>query len=49
MLAAFVTGTLAIPFGKPLLARLGITDPPTRGIALGGTAHAGLCYRWYGC
>ena len=41
MLGAFVTGLLGIPFGKPLLARLGVVDHATRGLALSGTAHGG--------
>merc|ERR1712050_166568 len=41
MLAAFLTGLVAIPLGKPLLARLRIEDPATRGLALSATAHGG--------
>ena len=41
MLAAFVTGLLAFPFGKKTLDLLGVRDPPTRGLALAGTAHGG--------
>uniref|UniRef100_A0A7S3TSV0 Plastidal glycolate/glycerate translocator 1, chloroplastic n=1 Tax=Emiliania huxleyi TaxID=2903 RepID=A0A7S3TSV0_EMIHU len=45
MLAAFLTGLVAIPLGKPLLSRLGVRDPAARGLALSGTAHGGavLC------
>ena len=41
MLAAFVTGLVAIPLGVPLLDALGVRDPPTRGLALGAAAHGG--------
>ena len=41
LLAAFVSGLLAFPFGKAVLDALGVTDPPARGLALAGTAHGG--------
>ena len=41
LLAAFVTGLLAFPFGKAVLGAFGVTDPAVRGLALGGTAHGG--------
>lgn len=41
VLAAFITAILAFATGKPLLAKLGVTDPVTRGLALSSAAHGG--------
>jgi len=41
LLAAFITALVAFALGKPLLARLGVTDPVVRGLAMSSTAHGG--------
>ena len=41
LVAAFVTGLLAITAGKATLDALGVRDPTVRGLALTSTAHGG--------
>lgn len=41
LLAAFITAILALATGKPLMARLGVHDPVTRGLAMSSVAHGG--------